>query len=157
MLVPAVAVVVVTADQLAKSVVRGTLGLGESIPVVGRAFRLTHVRNTGAAFGLFPEQQGLFIAATTAVIGVVLYLVVRGRSGDARQQVALGFLLGGAVGNLIDRIVMGRVTDFLDFGIWPVFNLADSAIVFGALLVVFSLLWRPETSPGEPGPVSRDG
>ena len=127
-------------DQFSKALVREGLRIGESVPAEG-FFRLTHVTNSGAIFGLFPNQAVVMTAASVVGIGVLLYFYHAHAGGDWRVRVSMGLLLGGAVGNLIDRLVLGRVTDFLDVGAWPVFNLADSSIVTGVIILAVVYLF----------------
>jgi len=138
------ALLVVVADQLSKLWIRSNLDIGQSLPERG-FFQLTHAQNTGAAFGLFLDQS--FALTIVAIVGIVFLLVyalfiyrrypfldnLLGRS-------AVGLILGGTVGNLIDRLRFDGVTDFISIGIWPAFNLADSAIVVGVILFAYSLL-----------------
>jgi len=138
------ALLVVVADQLSKIWVRSNLAIGESLPETG-LFRLTHVYNTGAAFGLFQDQS--FLLTIVSVIGMVvlllfiLFFVRRFPFLDNRLvRSSLGLVLGGSVGNLIDRLRFGGVTDFIDVGFWPAFNIADSAIVVGTIIFAYSLL-----------------
>ncbi len=149
---------VVTADQLTKNLwVR-------SFPE-GRAFfefgflRFVHVRNTGAAFGILPGQSvALEIVAIVGILALVVMVVLARRRFPhliSRGTTAgVSLLLGGASGNLIDRLRFGQVTDFIDVGIWPAFNVADSAIVIGAIITAVSLLrlTRTEQGQAEPGP-----
>ena len=140
------ALLVIAADQLSKWGIRENLAVGESIPETG-FFQLTHVRNTGGSFGLF---QGHTLALTiVAIIGIALLLIYalfvyhRYPSLDNRlSRIALGLILGGTIGNLIDRLTtdLHYVTDFINIGAWPAFNIADAAIVVGAVLFAFSLL-----------------
>lgn len=145
-----IALAIVALDQVTKAAVRQAMQLWQSIPVVPGVFHLTYVRNTGAAFGIFPEQQWLFIAVTAGVVGLVLLLLWTGRPDGMLARVALGMQLGGALGNLMDRLALGRVTDFLDFRIWPVFNVADSSIVVGAALLMIAVVWHPRAAGGAP-------
>jgi len=138
------ALLVVAADQLSKIWIRSTLATGESLPETG-LFRLTHIHNTGAAFGLFQDQS--FLLTIVAIVGIVVVLLLalffsrRFPFLDNRLgKLALGLVLGGTAGNLIDRLRLGYVTDFIDIGIWPAFNLADSAIVVGVILFAYLLL-----------------
>ncbi|MFC2073189.1 signal peptidase II [Chloroflexota bacterium] len=139
-----IALVVVVADQLSKIWIRSNLAIGESLPETG-LFRLTYIHNTGAAFGLFQGQS--FALTIVALIGIVVLLVFalfiyrRFPLFDSRLgKPAFGLVLGGTVGNLIDRLRLGYVTDFIDIGIWPAFNIADSAIVVGVILFSYSFL-----------------
>ncbi len=138
------ALAVVSADQLSKLWVKSNLAVGESLPETG-FFRLTHVHNTGAAFSLFQDQS--FLLTVIAIIGVVflLFLVLFMYRrlqflNTISGKISLGLILGGTVGNLIDRLSSGYVTDFIDVGIWPAFNAADSAVVVGAILLAYSLI-----------------
>ena len=138
------ALLVVVADQLSKMWIRSNLVVGQSLPETG-FFRLTHVHNTGAAFGLFRDQS--FILAIVALVGIILLIVYPlliyryfPFLDNLLCKSALGLVLGGTVGNLIDRVRLGYVTDFIDVGIWPSFNIADSAIVVGIIVFVYSLL-----------------
>lgn len=131
---------VIGIDQLSKYLVRANMELGQSIPSEGLV-RLTYTTNTGGAFGLFANQT--FLLALVAVIAItvlVLYLRYLPR-GSTLLKVGLGLDLGGAIGNLVDRLRFGGVTDFMDVGAWPVFNLADSAIVVGTFLIAYYLLF----------------
>jgi len=135
---------ILAADQLTKAWVT-SFDVGEVIFKLG-FFRLVHVQNTGAAFGIFQGQS--FILTIVAAIGIIalLYLVLFLRRsypflGGMPNIVAFSLMLGGATGNLIDRLRQeGRVTDFLDVGFWPAFNVADSAIVVGVIIVAYSLV-----------------
>ena len=134
----------VAADQLSKLWIRSNLAIGESLFEIG-FFRLTRVHNTGAAFGLFQGQSfPLTIVASVGVAALLLYALFfhhRFPFLDNRLgKLALGLVLGGTVGNLIDRIHLGYVTDFIDFNLWPAFNIADSAIVVGFIMLAYSLL-----------------
>lgn len=134
----AVALAAIGADQLTKIAVERALPLNASwTPLEGIApfFRFTHVSNTGAAFGLFPTGSLLFAVVALVVGAIILVYNFRLPAGNLLLRLALGLQLGGALGNLADRLRLGHVTDFLDFGPWPVFNLADVSIVGGVLLL----------------------
>lgn len=142
-LVYAVAGAVACLDQLSKFLVKGCLALGEARPVIGGIFNLTLIRNDGAAFGMLRGNNSLFIALTLVAVVIVVALRGRYRAASPVVKIAVGLILGGAVGNLVDRLLLGHVIDFLDFHIgschWPAFNLADSSICIGAaLLILFS-------------------
>lgn len=141
------------ADQLSKAWVRENLALYESwapIPALARYFTFTHVINTGIAFGLFQEWGSVLVAV--AVVVIVFLLLYTHQLAAARWpiQIAVGLQLGGAFGNLMDRIRFGFVTDFLDFKFWPVFNLADSAIVVGMLLLLALVGLEERAQPRPP-------
>ena len=128
-------------DQLSKWIVLHHL---ENGPILGDLLRLTLTENTGAAFGLFPGARVSFIAISLlAAIGLV-YANHAMRSGDRLRRLPLALILGGNLGNLVDRVRLGRVTDFIDMGLgasrWPVYNLADVAVVLGAALLGLGLL-----------------
>lgn len=148
MLIAVTAAAVFLVDALTKWLVQTRLVPGESLPVIPGFFYITYVRNAGAAFGLLQHQTLLFIAVALVVIALIVTYGRRVAGSSTVMHVALGLLLGGAAGNLLDRILYGRVVDFLDFRLWPfVFNVADSAIVVGGALFALSLLRA--TKPGE--------
>ncbi|MEW5768783.1 MAG: signal peptidase II [Pseudomonadota bacterium] len=131
-------------DQLTKLAVMGSLTPYQDVIALTGFFNLVHVHNTGAAFSLFADQpgwqRGFFLAVATLASAVILFLLRRTR-GQALFSAALALILGGAVGNLIDRVLYGHVIDFLDFHVagwhWPAFNVADSAITLGAALLIW--------------------
>ena len=135
-----IAVSVLAADQLSKYLVRANMEMWQSIPNEG-IVRLTYTTNTGGAFGLFANQT--FLLAIAAIVGiVVLVLFLRFLPLDSTLlKVGLGLDLGGAIGNMIDRLRLGEVTDFIDFSFWPSFNLADSAITIGTFLIAYYLVF----------------
>jgi len=139
-LVLIVAAILVALDQATKIIVVETMRLGESIPAIDGVLHWTYQRNPGAAFGLFQSVPVLFTVLASAIsVGIVVYAR---RVEDRLSGVAFGLVLGGAVGNLVDRVVrppgifQGHVVDFIDLRVWPVFNLADAAVVVGAVLLI---------------------
>ena len=137
------ALLIVAADQPSKLWIRTNLTVGQSLPETGFP-RLTHITNTGAAFGLFQGQSfPLTIVALVGVAALLLYAFFIYRRfpflDNRLVWVSLGLVLGGTVGNLIDRLRLGYVTDFIDFGFWPAFNIADSAVVVGVIILAYSL------------------
>ena len=126
-------------DQFVKSIIQQKMQEGLSIPVLPGIFHITYILNPGAAFGLFEEQQWLFIlVAVLLVLGVaVLFRQLLQQPPVMRFGAAL--LVGGALGNLMDRIRLGKVVDFLDFRIWPIFNVADIAICVGVGLILLAM------------------
>lgn len=134
-------------DQGSKVLVQVAMCHGESIPVAPPVFYLTYVLNPGAAFGLFAHQTELFISVTVLLVAGVILGYKRLRDGQTLLKVALGLIVGGALGNLADRLRYGMVVDFLDFRVWPVFNLADAAIVVGAFLLAWQILRKAEGEP----------
>jgi signal peptidase II len=147
-----VAVLVVVMDQVSKSLARAQLTIGETIKLVPGLLNLTMTRNTGAAFGLLSGRQPIFIAVSLVVVAVVLIYLWRQRPSSPLVVIALALVTGGAIGNLIDRLGPGSVTDFFEFGFFdfPVFNIADSAIFIGVGLLILWLLVSP-TPPSTPG------
>src|SRR5207237_9429212 len=154
----AVAVFVFALDRVTKILVETSLPVGGSVDVVGQWVRISHVTNSGAAFGLLPERTTLLsILAVGAVCAIVFYY--RRLAADSRLIAAtLGMQLGGAIGNLVDRIGQGYVVDFVDVGLpggprfWS-FNVADSSIVVGIIAVTL-LLWWQERARGGPAAAS---
>ena len=146
------ALIVLLLDRLTKWLVSGHIQLHDSIPVIPGFFRLTHVQNRGAAFGLFadsPSEWKVAILVMFSLIALVVVSALLWRNSHALTitGTALALILGGAIGNLWDRVLAGHVVDFLDFYVgtyhWPAFNVADSAIVIGALLLVAEILFKP--------------
>ena len=136
----AVAVAALGADQLTKSVVSGHLALDEGIHVVG-PFSIHHVQNSGIAFGLFSSATAAVIALTSVAVAWMLVFFARSGGRHPILPAALGLVIGGSLSNLIDRVRLGHVTDFLDFKYWPAFNLADSFIVIGVVILFVVLLF----------------
>jgi signal peptidase II len=153
-----IAAIVVLLDRWTKHIVARRIGLYQHIQVVPGFFRLTHTENTGAAFSLFadstaPWKTGMLIAFSVIALLVVSVLLWKNNHAHVITGVALSLILGGAIGNLWDRITSGRVVDFMLFYVkryqWPVFNLADSAIVVGAGVLVLEILFaRPHAGDG---------
>lgn len=144
-----IALAVFLLDRWSKHAVATRIALYQHIQVIPGFFRLTHTENTGAAFSLFadsvsPWRTGLLIAFSVIALIVVSILLWKNHHAHITTGIALALIMGGAVGNLWDRIARGRVVDFLLFYVkryqWPVFNLADSAIVIGACLLVLEIL-----------------
>jgi len=138
----AVALVVIVLDRVTKSIVNATIPYGTEVAVVGHLVGITNVRNSGAAFGFAPVGPWFFLLASVVVsVGLVIY--VMRQPGDLRADAVLGLVLGGALGNAFDRILNGGgVTDFINFHFWPVFNVADSAISIGVVLLIAGYLIR---------------
>jgi signal peptidase II len=145
-----IAALVVLLDRLTKWAVASSLPLHESLAVIPGFFDINHVENTGAAFGLFADSSAQWKVAalvTFSLVALVIVSVLLWRNSHAVSTMTIGLslILGGAFGNLWDRMLAGHVTDFLDFHIgqyhWPSFNIADSAIVVGAILLVAEILF----------------
>jgi signal peptidase II len=135
----AVVLAAIAADQLTKLIVASELTLDEGLHVVG-PFSIHHVQNSGIAFGLFASATPVVTALTALAVGWMLLFFARSGSRHPVLPVALGLLIGGSTSNLIDRIRLGHVTDFLDLRYWPAFNLADSFIVVGVGILFVALL-----------------
>ena len=142
-LLPAVAVLTLVVDRISKWAVMDSLKLGESwnpVAALERWVSLTYVTNTGAAFGLFPDHGVIFMVIAVVVIVAIIFYY-RYLPGDQwLVQASLGLQLGGALGNLVDRLRYGHVIDFIDFKVWPVFNVADSSVFVGVVILAFYLL-----------------
>jgi signal peptidase II len=142
-----IVLLVIGADQLTKWWIKSNLQLGESLFDIG-FFRIIRIYNTGAAFGIFKDYSQVFIIAAIIGIIVVLGLVIflRGRwyfIDDLLVRSSIGLMLGGIAGNLIDRLVdNGRVTDFIDFKVWPAFNVADASSVVGTIILAYCILFK---------------
>ena len=131
-----VALIVILLDQASKWFIEANVVYNTSwMPLdwLAPIFQITHIGNTGIAFGLFSGGSMIFALVAMIVTGAILYFAYSLPSGFMAMRIILGVILGGAIGNLIDRLRQGYVTDFLDFGPWPVFNVADMAVVFGAI------------------------
>lgn len=156
----AIAVIAFLIDYVSKQIIDRTVALNtEKIPVLGDFFIITHIRNRGAAFGMLQEQRWFFLVITMiVVIGIVWYLQRSYRTGSRLLLIALAMILGGAVGNFLDRAFYGEVIDFLQFNFgenytFPIFNLADTAIVCGVGLVILDTLlsMKQENKPHDNG------
>ncbi|MDY6825699.1 MAG: signal peptidase II [Bacillota bacterium] len=134
--------VIIALDQLSKYMIASSMELGQTITIIDKFFYITYVRNPGAAFGMFPYQTVFFVVITVIVVLVIIYYYRLLAKRHRWLRVGLALQLGGALGNLIDRVRGTYVIDFLDFSIWPpVFNLADSAIVIGIAFLLIAF-WR---------------
>jgi len=150
---------IIVADQITKLIVDRSMPLYHSIPVIEHLFSLTYIRNTGAAFGIFSGSAAAFrvpflIVFSLVAVGFVVTMLRRLAEDQTGLITALSFIIGGAIGNLIDRIVYGEVIDFLDFYWgryhWPAFNLADSFITVGVLITVYYLIRAKGEDPFSP-------
>ena len=148
-----IAAAVVLIDRITKWVIAQKITLHDSVDIIPGIFRLTHVQNQGAAFGLFADSPSewkvaMLILFSVAALGVVSALLWRNGNAMNATAIALSLVMGGALGNLWDRVAAGRVIDFLDFYLgshhWPAFNIADSAIVVGALLLLSEIFLAPQ-------------
>lgn len=141
--------IVILLDQLSKLLIRQLLYPGQSVDLLG-FIRITLVKNPGAAFGILPNHQLIFLITTIIVVIFIIFYYKQLKPHEGAVKFALGLELGGAMGNLVDRVFFGKVTDFIDFRIWPVFNVADIAIVVGLVI----LAWAVYRSQDEEGKLS---
>ncbi len=156
-----VAAFVLICDIITKQIVYRNMDLYQSIPVFGDWFHWTYIHNYGAAFGLFEGNRWVFVAVSILSVFVLFGLARSPRYQRPWTLIALGLILGGAIGNLIDRLWLGKVIDFINIGIgdnrWPYFNIADSGISVGVVLLALQMLREgspEETSDSENGPNS---
>ncbi|MEW5952808.1 MAG: signal peptidase II [Bacillota bacterium] len=140
-----IALITAVIDQGTKVLIQQLMRQGESVAVLPPVFYLTYIQNPGAAFGLFAYKTEFFIVITVAILAAIFWGQRYLSGSSILMRVGLGLIAGGALGNLIDRVRIGKVIDFFDFRIWPVFNLADTAIVVGAGLVIWGL-WHMENN-----------
>jgi len=145
-----IAAIVLLLDRMAKWAVASNIALHDSVAVIPGLFHLTHVENTGAAFGLFAESSaqwkvGALVSFSVIALVIVSALLWKNSHALSTTTIGLSLILGGATGNLWDRMMTGHVVDFLDFYVgsyhWPAFNVADSAIVIGAILLVSEIVF----------------
>ena len=146
------AIFIILFDQASKFYIQRSMHIGESIPVIEGIFHITYIENPRTSFGLFEYNSSFFVIAV--LISVILAILIYKKIIFKKNPfiyIPLTLILGGAVGNLIDRLrIDGRVIDFIDFRIWPIFNFADSAIVCGMLVLLIHVLFRaPEREEEE--------
>ncbi len=137
----ALALSVFLADQGLKKLVEGSMRLGETIPVIPNVLHLTYIKNDGGAFGILGGQSGLLLLGSTVAVAFVMWTLFRG-SPTRATTLGCGLILGGAAGNLLDRLSTGLVTDYVDLRVWPVFNTADAAIVLGVAILLLAAFSR---------------
>jgi signal peptidase II len=135
------AILIVIMDQLSKSYVQTHMVVGMSIPVLQDVFHITYILNPGAAFGLFEHQTVFFILIAVSMVVATVYFYPKIPSQYGLLRFGTGLMVGGALGNVIDRIKTGYVVDFFDFRIWPIFNIADAGIVCGVGCIMFTIIY----------------
>ena len=147
-----ISILIIIVDQLSKFIVSANMNVGQSIDVISNILSITYVRNPGAAFGILPHQTAFLVAVSVVVIVIIMYYcrILPGKYKYVR--LGLSVQLGGAIGNLIDRVRLdGHVVDFIDFTFFPpVFNIADSAIVIGTIIFLLAF-WYTERIKDEEG------
>lgn len=135
------ALIIFALDRISKVLITVYLAPYTSQPILGSLMSFTHVHNTGAAFSILQGKRVFFIITTLILMGIILYVYYKLLPITSVLTITTGLILGGALGNFYDRIVYGYVIDFIDFHFFPVFNIADSAVVIGTLLLAWQL-WR---------------
>ncbi|MBU0503422.1 MAG: signal peptidase II [Candidatus Omnitrophota bacterium] len=135
-------------DRLSKYLIISNLLPGQSLPLLKNIFHLTLVQNKGAAFGVLRNQVPFFIFIT--ILAIILIFCNLRNNLSRPVKICLGLILAGALGNLMDRVFFGYVIDFIDFRIWPVFNIADSAITIGAIFLVYTIFKKPQSTIHHP-------
>ena len=144
---------IITADQISKSLVKSTMTLYDVIPVIPGFFQLNYITNKGMAFGInLPVGISFFSGISLIIICFLVWILWCVRKNNLLMRISLASILGGAIGNLIDRILFGKVIDFFDFMVgdfhWYIFNIADSAVTVGIILMLFySFLFKPKVQP----------
>ncbi len=133
---------IIILDQASKFIIRKNLQLFESRPVIKGIFHLTRVHNTGAAFGILKGHTGLFLMLGIILLFLVYRYFEKLIADDAVKAIIFACIVGGAIGNFIDRFAFGYVVDFLDFRIWPVFNVADTAITIAVIAYIVHLIFE---------------
>lgn len=132
---------IILIDQLSKFYIQQTMTIGMSHPIITDVFHITYILNPGAAFGILENQRLFFIFIAIVMIFVVAYIYPKIPSNSSLLRLGVALLVGGAIGNVIDRVKFGYVVDFFDFRIWPIFNIADITIVIGVTLIIYSMIF----------------
>lgn len=144
-------------DQLTKILVQSKMDLMESIPVIKGVFHITYILNPNSAFGLLKFPNTVFVAIIIIVILLIIFLLRKKITQENKLVCfSLIFILGGSLGNMIDRLRIGSVIDFLDFRIWPIFNIADSALNIGLLLLIIHFLFQKQDALKEEETLEED-
>ncbi|WP_420832304.1 signal peptidase II [Paenibacillus humicola] len=150
-----IALFVFAIDFVSKKMIEANFVIGQKMSIIGDFFVITFLKNQGAAFGILQRQQWLFVLITLLVVaGIVWYMAKNRNTGKPLLLIGLGLVLGGAIGNFLDRALYGEVTDFLQFTfgsyVFPIFNLADSGITCGVALILLDALISSKKENGEP-------
>ena len=136
-----ITLIIIFIDQITKFLIKINFELNQTLPILKNIFHLTYIHNFGAGFGILQQQRFILIFISIIVIGFILFYLDRIKEKERLLQILVGFILGGTIGNLIDRIAYGYVIDFLDFRVWPIFNFADSFVTIGVIgLIIY--FWR---------------
>lgn len=147
-------IILISLDQITKSFVIGKLSLWQSVPIIDGILHFTYVKNTGIAFSLFPGMNIVIIILSTITVLLLFHIYRKTSSNNLLTKTSLIFIASGAIGNLIDRMQYSAVIDFIDFRIWPIFNLADASIVMGVAAIIIDQLRRKDAS--DPLPAGAD-
>lgn len=134
-------ILLITIDQLIKYLVINNLSLGSSISIINNFFYMTYIRNTGIAFGLFQNNNIFMIIVISIIVILLLFFYKKEKNKHFTLSIAIMLIISGALGNLIDRIFRGYIVDYLNFRFWPAFNLADSLVVIGSILLGFFIIF----------------
>ena len=134
-----IAIIIILIDQITKFLIKTSFQLKESLLIIKNFFHLTYIHNFGAGFGILQQQHLILIFISLIVVGVIFYYLDKIGEKEKLLQILVGFILGGTIGNVTDRIAYGFVIDFLDFRIWPIFNVADSFVTVGVIGLVIYL------------------
>lgn len=146
------AAIIVIIDQWSKYYINTHMLPGMSIPVIDNIFHITYVLNPGAAFGILENQRMFFIIIAVFMLGLTAYFFKQIPENFRLMRLGLSLLAGGAVGNVIDRVQTGYVVDFFDFRVWPVFNVADIAIVTGVSCIIYTLVFMSFPTENQENP-----
>ncbi|SMB93271.1 signal peptidase II [Desulfonispora thiosulfatigenes DSM 11270] len=138
------AVIILILDQGSKYLIKSNFNLFDSVPLIPNIFHLTYIENPGAAFGMLAHKRLFFILITFVILAIIFYLYMKMGKSNKVLDISLGLVVGGAIGNLLDRLLTGTVTDFFDFRVFPIFNIADSAIVIGMIIVAYQFIIKGE-------------
>ncbi len=136
-------------DRITKWLVVNKMYFGQSIPVIKKIFHFTYIENSGAAFGIFPKGNLFFVILSFVGMVMVILFYRKLQREECFLALPLGLIFGGILGNLFDRLIKGKVVDFLDFLIWPVFNFADSFICIGFLIIFLLMFFRKHQKKNE--------
>ena len=157
LVVPVLALLILAFDQVTKRFIVNNVppyAVVQPLPALAHLFNLTYITNTGAAFGLFQDRSILFVGIAVIVSVAIVFYLRQVPQDEWLVKISLAMQLGGALGNLLDRVRLGFVVDFVDFHAWPVFNFADTFIVVGVGLLAYCLILRP--APGRPASAPPD-
>ena len=133
-------IALVALDQTVKYFVRSNMSLGQSFPVISDILHITHISNSGGAFSILQGQTAVLVIIPTLLIAIIMIYMYKKRNGDFMLLVSLSLICGGGAGNLIDRVRLGAVVDYIDFRIFPVFNIADICVCCGCGLMLIYIL-----------------